>query len=155
MRFSLKGHMFLRIYSFFLSFPIFWHIMVHNSPYQPFNFWSIHHSVSSFISDFIYLHLLSFFPLGDSPGKNTGVGCHALLQGIFPTQGLNPGLPHCRQILYRLSHQGSLLISYTPVQNKSFKKKTHCLALLLCPQLIGKYSFLFSIHSYCVLKCSS
>ena len=44
---------------------------------------------------------------GDSPGKNTGVGCHALLQGIFPTQGLNPGLPHCRQILYCLSHQGS------------------------------------------------
>ena len=44
---------------------------------------------------------------GNSPGKNTGVGCHALLQGIFPTQGLNPGLPHCRRILYRLSHQGS------------------------------------------------
>ena len=44
---------------------------------------------------------------GDSPGKNTGVGCHARLQGIFPTQGLNPGLPHCRQILYHLSHQGS------------------------------------------------
>ena len=35
----------------------------------------------------------------DSPGKNTGVGCHALLQGIFPTQGLNPGLLQCRQIL--------------------------------------------------------
>ena len=35
----------------------------------------------------------------DSPGKNTGVGCHFLLQGIFPTQGLNPGLPHCRQML--------------------------------------------------------
>ena len=44
---------------------------------------------------------------GDSPGKNTGVGCHALFQGIFPTQGLNPGLPHCRRILYQLSHQGS------------------------------------------------
>ena len=44
---------------------------------------------------------------GDSPGKNTGVGCHALLQGIFPTQGSNEGLPHCRQILYHLSHQGS------------------------------------------------
>jgi len=44
---------------------------------------------------------------GDSPGKNTGVGCHALLQGIFPTQGSNPGLPHCRWILYCLSHQGS------------------------------------------------
>ena len=36
-----------------------------------------------------------------SPGNNTGVGCHALLQGIFPTQGLNPDLLHCRQILYR------------------------------------------------------
>ena len=44
---------------------------------------------------------------GDSLGKNTGAGCHALLQGIFPTQGLNPGLPHCRWILYHLSHQGS------------------------------------------------
>ena len=44
---------------------------------------------------------------GDSPGKNTGVGCHALLQRIFPTQGLNPGLPHCRWIPCHLSHQGS------------------------------------------------
>ena len=35
------------------------------------------------------------------------VGCHALLQGLFPTQGSNPGLPHFRQILYHLSHQGS------------------------------------------------
>ena len=45
----------------------------------------------------------------DSLVKNTGVGCHALLQGIFPTQGLNLGVPHCRQILYSLSHQGSPL----------------------------------------------
>ena len=44
---------------------------------------------------------------GDSPAKNTGLGCHALLQGIFPTQGLNPDLLQCRQILYWLSHQGS------------------------------------------------
>ena len=44
---------------------------------------------------------------GDSPGKNTGVGCHALLQEIFPTQGLNPGLLLYRWILYCLSHQGS------------------------------------------------
>ena len=47
------------------------------------------------------------FVHGDSPGKNNEVGCHALLQGIFPTQGSNPGLPHCRWILYCLSHQGS------------------------------------------------
>ena len=44
---------------------------------------------------------------GDSPGKNTGVGCHALLQEIFPTQGSNPSLLHCRQILYQLNCQGS------------------------------------------------
>ena len=45
---------------------------------------------------------------GDCPGKNTGVGCHALFQGIFPGQGWNPGLPRCRRILHCLSHQGSL-----------------------------------------------
>ena len=44
---------------------------------------------------------------GDSPGKNTGEGCHALLQGIFPTQGSTPGLPHFRQVFYWPSHQGS------------------------------------------------
>ena len=42
---------------------------------------------------------------GDSPGKNTEVSCHALLQEIFPTQGWSPGLLHCRQILYHFSHQ--------------------------------------------------
>ena len=41
----------------------------------------------------------------DSPGKNTGMSCRALLQGIFPTQGSKPGLPHCRQILYQRSCQ--------------------------------------------------
>ena len=41
------------------------------------------------------------------PGKNTGVVSHSLLQGIFPTQGSNPSLLHCRQIRYCLSHQGS------------------------------------------------
>ena len=43
----------------------------------------------------------------DSPGQNTGVGSLSLLQGIFPTQGSNPGLPHCRWILNQLSYQGS------------------------------------------------
>ena len=41
----------------------------------------------------------------DSPGKNTGVGCHALLQGIFLTQGLNLVLRHCRQILCHVSYE--------------------------------------------------
>ena len=52
----------------------------------------------------------------DSPSKNTGVGCLALLQGTFPTQGLNPGLPHRRWILYHLSHQGSpRILKWVPV----------------------------------------
>ena len=46
----------------------------------------------------------------NSLGQNTGVSSLSLLQGIFPTQGSNPGLPHCRQILYQLSHRGSLRI---------------------------------------------
>ena len=48
----------------------------------------------------------------NSPGKNTTVGSHSILQGIFPTQRSNPGLPHCRQILYCLSHheQGDSII---------------------------------------------
>ena len=43
----------------------------------------------------------------NSPGQNTGVGSLSLLQEIFPTQASNPGLPHCRQIVYQLSHKGS------------------------------------------------
>ena len=42
---------------------------------------------------------------GNSPGKNTEVDSHSLLQGIFPTQGSNPSLPYCRRILYHLSHR--------------------------------------------------
>ena len=58
------------------------------------------------LCDPIYCNPPGSSVLGDSPGKNNGVGCHALLQGIFPIQGSNPGLPHCTQILYRLSQKG-------------------------------------------------
>ena len=52
----------------------------------------------------------------NSPGKkNTGVGCHSLLQGIFPTQGSNPHLLHCRQILYCPSHHESPLFKKQPL----------------------------------------
>ena len=57
----------------------------------------------------------------DSPGKNTGVGCHFLLQEIFLTQGLNPGLPHYRQTLYCLSHQAS----YLKIKNITRDNKGH------------------------------
>ena len=60
---------------------------------------------------------------GDSPGKNTGVSCHALLQGIFPTQESNPGLPHCRWILYHLSHQRSLTsVRMVTIKNSTIRK---------------------------------
>ena len=58
-----------------------------------------------------YSPLVSFCPWG-SPGKNTGVGCHVLFQGIFPTQEVNPHLLHWRQILYALNHLGSPFLSY-------------------------------------------
>ena len=51
--------------------------------------------------------LLGFSVHGILQARITGVGCHSLLQGIFPTQGLKPGLPHHRQRLYHLSHQES------------------------------------------------
>ena len=55
----------------------------------------------------IYCKIIRLLCPWDSPGRNTGVGCYALFQGIFPTQGSNSHLLHCRQILYHLSHQGS------------------------------------------------
>ena len=63
----------------------------------------------------------------DSLGKNTGVDCHSLLQGIFLTQELNSGLLHCRQILYHLSHQGSPIIRQIQIKttNKTPKQNPH------------------------------
>ena len=61
-------------------------------------------SVASVVPDSVWPYGLQAPKLicpWDSPGKNRGVGCHFLLQGIFPTQGSNPGLLYCRQILYR------------------------------------------------------
>jgi len=57
------------------------------------------------MSDSLWPHGL--YSPWNSPGQKSGVGSYSFLQGIFPTQGSNPGLPHCRQILYCLSHQGS------------------------------------------------
>jgi len=57
---------------------------------------------------------------GDSPGLNTGVGCHALLQGICPTQESNWGLLHCRQILHQLSYQESPLVHLITMRPKAY-----------------------------------
>ena len=62
----------------------------------------------SVMSDSLWPHGL--YSPWNSLGQNTGVGSLSLLQGIFPTQGSNPGLPNCRQILYQLNHKGSTRI---------------------------------------------
>ena len=64
--------------------------------------WSESHSA---VSNFLRPHRL--YSPWNSPGQNTVVGSHSLLQGIFPTQGSSPGLLNCRRILYQLSHKGS------------------------------------------------
>ena len=85
----------------------------------------------------------SFSVHGDSPGRNTGEGCHALLQRIFPTQGLNPDLPHCRQFLYCLSHHGSSRI----LEGAACPFSRHLLtqessqALLHCRQILSQLSY--------------
>ena len=59
----------------------------------------------SVVSDSLQPHGL--YSPWNFPGQNTGVGSLSFLQGIFPAQGLKPGLLHCRRILYQLSHKGS------------------------------------------------
>ena len=80
---------------------------------------------------------------GDSPGKNTGVDCHSLLQGIFPTQGLNPGPPHCRRILYHLSHKGNPRIlewvAYPLLQGILTQESNQ--GLLHCRQILYQLSY--------------
>ena len=65
--------------------------------------YSINQYYRSVMSNSLWIHGLH--SPQNSPGQNTGVGRHSLLEGIFPTQELNPGLPHCKQILYQLSYQ--------------------------------------------------
>ena len=92
---------------------------------------------------------------GNSPGKNTGVGCHSLLQGIFPTRGLNPSLPHCRWILCQLSHSSVQVDRATKsgVTEESAHSDIHdhC-SILLLPYIIrltldflGRYFFHFIV----------
>ena len=80
---------------------------------------------------------------GDSPGKNTGEGCHALLQGIFPTQGSNPGLPHYRQILYHLSHPRSpgILdwVAYPFSRGSSSFRDRTCVSYIFCTGSLAPY----------------
>ena len=89
----------------------------------------------------------SFSVHGESPGKITGVGCHDFLQGIFPTQGLNPGLLHYRRILYRLSHQGTsknTAVSSLSLLQGNFLTQESNQGLLHCRWILYQLSYLGS-----------
>ena len=86
----------------------------------------------------------------NSSGKNTGVGSHSLLQGIFLTQGSNPGLLHHRQILYHLSHQGSpILIESKEINTRGVRQLE---AFISCPFVqIQKWTHSNKLASECQL----
>ena len=75
----------------------------------------------------------------DFPGKNTGVGNHSLLQAIFLTQGSNPGLLHCRQILYPLNHQGNHKVINWKVNWSNEVQRKRCSACRVDQPLSNKY----------------
>ena len=117
----------------------------------------------------------------DSPGGNSGVGCHALLQGVFPAQELNQGLPHYRQILHCLSHPGSSRIlewvAYPFSRGSSQPRnqsRVSCiaggfftswatreaLAILLCVCIVHRYCAHMCVHvcvctHLCVSSCNN
>ena len=83
----------------------------------------------SVVSDSLRPHGL--YSPWNSTDQNTGVGSRSFLQGIFPTQGSNPGLPHCRRIFfYQLSHKGSPLSKYR-IQHCIFLISLNCLLMRL------------------------
>ena len=91
----------------------------------------------------------------DFPGKSTRVGCHFLLQGIFPTQGSNLGLQHCRQTLYCLSYQRSLIRQDGYAQLQSNEIKSEPLGVGLGHQELFFLSFfLFFLKKKKLLKRS-
>ena len=86
----------------------------------------------------------------NSPGKNTGVGCHYLFQEIFPTRGLNPCLLHCRQILYHLSHQASVVIDALNLNDS-----VHILLTTLSHMAIPNFKELGNSNLLCAWKSQS
>ena len=104
------------------------------------------------VSDSLRPHGL--YSAWNSPDQNTGVGSLSLLQAIFSTQGSNPGLLHCRQILYQLSHKGSPRIlewvAY-PFSSGSSWSRNQTRGLLHCRQILYQLSYQGSPH-YSILQ---
>ena len=79
----------------------------------------------------------------NSQGQNTAVGSLSFLQGVFPTQGSNPGLPHCRQVLYQLSHKGSPLSSQRVPEISSLDSKLSLLSAFMSSSLLPQDPFTY------------
>ena len=88
----------------------------------------------------------------DSPGKNTGVGNHALLQGIFPTQGLNLGHLCCRQILYHLTQHRYIYLAFKCVVRLQ-EGRDHTLGVAVQVNFIESLSMGYYFASVCVCVC--
>ena len=100
-------------------------------------------------------HILYMIPIiWNSPGKNTGVGSHYLLQGIFLPQGLKPGLLHCRQILYHMSHQGRPLNNLTFISPVSAQLLSR-VQLFVTPWMAACQASLSITNSQSLLKLMS
>ena len=114
------------------------------------------YSVTSVVSNSLWPYGLwptRLLCLWDFPGKSTEVGCHALLQGIFLTQGSKPCLLHWRWILYCWATQESVFLYYIQYKSKSYKlKKSYILVCQLSEHL--KFEIFFLCHM-CVCLCMS
>ena len=117
------------------------------------------------MSNSLQPHGLYTYSPWNSPGHNTGVGSRSLLQGIFPTLGSNPGLLHCRLILYQLSHQRSPYTHLTghplvsaggwvqmiSLNTRGLRNVFLILTKLMLSNGIQRVDWRSSIHSYCAL----
>ena len=86
----------------------------------------------------------------DFPGKDTGMGHHFLLQGIFPTQGSNVGLLHCRQILYQLSYKGNPANRIS--QSVQLVQSLNCVRLFATPWIAARQASLSITNSQSLLR---
>ena len=107
----------------------------------------------SVVSDSLQPHGL--YSPWNSPGQNTGVGSHSLLQGIFPTQEPNQGLLHCRWIPYQLSYQGSPHATKTQIGQKVWVRRSSSHLFELWPWFFPAFSFRVKYELFLGLKASS
>ena len=123
--------------------------------WEIFHYISIYMKSQSVMSNSLWPHGL--YNPWDSPGQNTGVGSLFLLQGIFPTQGLNPGLPHCRQILHQLSHKGSPRILkwvVYPFSSRSSQPRKWTWVSCIASGFFTNWAIRETLYYYCNFKYS-